>query len=86
MHKFALEETLPSARQAPVLGHALHTAALEPLKVPTAQEKPAPVMAVPEDTVWVGDTAYVPAPPVPELKAVMVVPAAIPAPVSAMPT
>jgi hypothetical protein len=50
-HPFALDEALPSARQAPVLGHALHAAAPAPLKVPTAQERPAPTRAAPGATV-----------------------------------
>ena len=50
-HPLALDDALPSARQAPVLGHALHAGAPVLLKVPTAQERPAPAMAAPGATV-----------------------------------
>ncbi len=85
-HGFALDAVLPSARHAPVLGHAVQAAAPALLKVPTAHERPAAVSTVPPETVCDGVTVYEPAPPVPDPSAVMVVPAATPAPESVAPT
>jgi len=46
----------------------------------------APARVAPAVTVCEGETVYVPTPPVPELKAVMTVPATTPGPESTMPT
>ena len=69
-----------------MLGHAAQAAAPAPLYVPTAHERPAAASAVPPETVCEGVTVYVPAPPVPDPSAVMVVPAATPGPASVWPT
>ena len=70
-----------------MLEHAVQVAAPTMLYVPTAHDRPAAVMVEPAVTVCDGVTVYVPAPPlVPEINAVMVVPAAKPTPESVAPT
>jgi hypothetical protein len=72
---------LASAKQEPAV-HAVHAAAPEALNVPGGHATPTVVMAV-VASVWGTLTVYVPAPPVPEPKPVMVVPAATPEPEAA---
>jgi hypothetical protein len=87
VHGLAVCAVLAGARHAPVLEHAVQVDAPAPLYVPTAHERPAAAMVEPAGTVCDGVTVYAPAPPlVPEMNAVMVVPAVTPTPESVAPT
>jgi hypothetical protein len=84
-HAAPAGEAAPAAHVVPALhGFAVAAALPAAAQKPAAQES-APVRAV-LATVWAGVTVYVPAPPAPVPSAVMVVPAATPAPDSAVPT